>query len=99
MKRLDDSTSRRRITRAEAAGLCKVSPDQAYRLLQRLTKSGRLTRRGTMKGGLVRAPRLKITARGYQITATLKYMRRLGVGIQGATSAVGRSPEPQGGTA
>jgi ATP-dependent DNA helicase RecG len=39
-----------RITRAEAAGLCKLSPDQAYRLLQRLTTSGRLTRRGTKKG-------------------------------------------------
>ena len=39
-----------RITRAEAAGLCKLSPDQAYRLLQRLTKSGRLTRHGTKKG-------------------------------------------------
>jgi len=39
-----------RITRAEAAGLCKLSPDQAYRLLQRLTESGRLTRHGTKKG-------------------------------------------------
>ena len=39
-----------RITRAEAAGLCKLSPDQAYRLLQRLTESSRLTRHGTKKG-------------------------------------------------
>jgi ATP-dependent DNA helicase RecG len=39
-----------RITRAEAAGLCKLSPDQAYRLLQRLTESDRLTRHGTKKG-------------------------------------------------
>ena len=39
-----------RVSRAEAARLCKFSPDQAYRLLQRLTKSGRLTRRGTKKG-------------------------------------------------
>lgn len=39
-----------RITRAEAAGLCKLSPDQAYRLLQRLTESGRMTRHGTKKG-------------------------------------------------
>jgi len=39
-----------RITRAEAAGLCKLSPDQTYRLLQRLTESGRLTRHGAKKG-------------------------------------------------
>ena len=39
-----------RITRAEAAELCKLSPDQAYRLLQRLTESGGLTRHGTKKG-------------------------------------------------
>jgi ATP-dependent DNA helicase RecG len=39
-----------RITRAEAAGLCRLSHDQAYRLLQRLTESGRLTRHGTKKG-------------------------------------------------
>jgi ATP-dependent DNA helicase RecG len=39
-----------RITRAEVAELCKLSPDQAYRLLQRLTESGRLTRHGTKKG-------------------------------------------------
>ncbi len=37
-------------TRAEAAGLCTLSPDQAYRLLQRLTESARLTRHGTKKG-------------------------------------------------
>jgi ATP-dependent DNA helicase RecG len=39
-----------RITRSEAAGLCKLSPDQAYRLLQRLTEGGFLTRHGTKKG-------------------------------------------------
>ena len=39
-----------RITRVEAAELFKVSPDHAYRLLQRLTKSGGLTRLGTKKG-------------------------------------------------
>jgi len=39
-----------RITRAEAAGLCKLSPDQAYRLLQRLTENDRLTRHGIKKG-------------------------------------------------
>lgn len=39
-----------RIIRAEAAGLCNLSPDQAYRLLRRLTESGRLTRYGTKKG-------------------------------------------------
>jgi len=39
-----------RITRAEAAGLCKLSPDQAYRLLQRLTEKGLLSQHGTKKG-------------------------------------------------
>ena len=39
-----------RITRAETAGLCMLSPDQAYRLLRRLTESGRLTRHGAKKG-------------------------------------------------
>jgi len=39
-----------RITRAEAAELCNLSPDQAYRLLKRLTEGGRLTRQGTKKG-------------------------------------------------
>ena len=39
-----------RITRAEAAELCKLSPDQAYRLLQRLIESARLTRHGAKKG-------------------------------------------------
>ena len=38
------------ITRGEAAGLCNLSPDQAYRLLRRLTESGCLTRYGTKKG-------------------------------------------------
>jgi len=40
----------------------------------------------------------KITARGYLITATLKYMRGLGVGIQGATSAVDRGRRATGGS-
>ncbi|MBC7221002.1 putative DNA binding domain-containing protein [Candidatus Bipolaricaulota bacterium] len=39
-----------RITRKEVAELCRLSPDQAYRLLQRLTESGRLTQHGTKKG-------------------------------------------------
>jgi len=39
-----------RITRAEAAELCQLSPDQAYRLLRRLTESARLTRHGVKKG-------------------------------------------------
>jgi len=40
----------RRITRAEVAELCQLTPDQAYRLLQRLAKAGRLTRHGSKKG-------------------------------------------------
>jgi len=39
-----------RITRREAAELCQLSPDQAYRLLQRMTESARLTRHGAKKG-------------------------------------------------
>lgn len=39
-----------RITRGEAAELCRLSPDQAYRLLRRLVRERRLTPRGTKKG-------------------------------------------------
>jgi ATP-dependent DNA helicase RecG len=39
-----------RITRSEAAELCGLSPDQAYRLLIRLAHDGRLVRRGVKKG-------------------------------------------------
>jgi ATP-dependent DNA helicase RecG len=39
-----------RITRGEAAELCGLSPDQAYRLLTRLAENGRLVRRGVKKG-------------------------------------------------
>ncbi|MCP9446720.1 MAG: putative DNA binding domain-containing protein [Nitrospira sp.] len=39
-----------RITRREAAELCRLSPDQAYRLLQRMAKDGRLIRHGSKKG-------------------------------------------------
>jgi len=39
-----------RITRAEAAELCRLSPSQAYRLLQRLVKSGKLVQHGRKKG-------------------------------------------------
>ena len=39
-----------RITRGEAAELCGLSPDQAYRLLTRLAEGGRLVRRGAKKG-------------------------------------------------
>jgi len=39
-----------RITRAEAAELCHLSPPQAYRLLQRLVKSGKLVQHGRKKG-------------------------------------------------
>jgi ATP-dependent DNA helicase RecG len=39
-----------RITRAEAAELCHLSPPQAYRLLQRLVRSGKLVPHGRKKG-------------------------------------------------
>ena len=39
-----------RITRKEAAELCRLSPDQAKRLLKRLTVSGKLEARGVGKG-------------------------------------------------
>ncbi len=39
-----------RITRREAAELCQLSPDQAYRLLVRLCEAGQLMQQGTKKG-------------------------------------------------
>lgn len=39
-----------RITRAQAAELCKITPSQAYRLLRRLAEEGQLMRHGTGKG-------------------------------------------------
>ncbi len=39
-----------RITRREAAELCRLSPDQAYRLLLRLCEDGRLVQHGAKKG-------------------------------------------------
>jgi ATP-dependent DNA helicase RecG len=39
-----------RITRAEVAELCRLSPDQAYRLLTRLVEQGEIVRHGTKKG-------------------------------------------------
>lgn len=38
------------ITRREALDLCRMSPDQAKRLLARLTEEGKLTRHGTRRG-------------------------------------------------
>ncbi len=38
-----------RITRSEAAELCGLSPNQAYRLLMRLAENRRLVRRGAKK--------------------------------------------------
>lgn len=37
----------------DAAELCQLSPDQAYRLLTRLTKEAKLKRHGTKKRSLV----------------------------------------------
>jgi len=39
-----------RITRREAAELCRISPDQAYRLLTRLVGAGQIVRHGSKKG-------------------------------------------------
>lgn len=39
-----------RITRREAAELCRLSPQQAYNLLQRLVKQEKLVRRGKKRG-------------------------------------------------
>ena len=39
-----------RITRREAVELCRLSPDQAYRLLSKLTAEGKLVRHGAKKG-------------------------------------------------
>jgi len=38
------------IRRKDVVELCRLSPDQAYRLLKRLVKKGRLCARGTRKG-------------------------------------------------
>jgi ATP-dependent DNA helicase RecG len=39
-----------RITRSEAAGLCQVGSNQAYRILKKLTNNGLLAKRGDKKG-------------------------------------------------
>ena len=39
-----------RITRGEVAELCRLSPDQAYRLLTQLAEEGRIVRHGSKKG-------------------------------------------------
>lgn len=57
-----------RITRREVAERCRISADQAYRLLTRLLDEGQLVRHGRKKGLGMRGER-NITARGYQITA------------------------------
>lgn len=38
------------IKRSEVAELCKISPDQAKRLLQKLAKAGKLLQHGKGKG-------------------------------------------------
>jgi ATP-dependent DNA helicase RecG len=44
------------ITRMQAADLCSLSPDQASRLLRRLAKEGKLTRRGERKATVYMKP-------------------------------------------
>jgi predicted HTH transcriptional regulator len=39
-----------RVSRAEAAELCAITPDQASRLLRRMLRDGRLTRQGDRRG-------------------------------------------------
>ena len=39
-----------RITRNEAAELCRLSPDQAFRLLKRLVDKGLLVQQGEKQG-------------------------------------------------
>lgn len=45
-----------RITRSEAARLCRISPYQASRLLSSLYQSGRLARRGVKRGTCYELP-------------------------------------------
>lgn len=45
-----------KITRREAAELCQLSPDQAYRLLSKMVQSGRLVLVGTKKGAKYKLP-------------------------------------------
>jgi ATP-dependent DNA helicase RecG len=45
-----------RITRAEVADLCRLSADQAYRLLSRLGRRGRLVQRGSKRGAWYEPP-------------------------------------------
>jgi ATP-dependent DNA helicase RecG len=44
------------ITRHQAAELCSLSPDQASRLLRRLTAEGKLQRQGERKGATYARP-------------------------------------------
>ena len=39
-----------RITRAQAADLCAIAPQQAGRVLRRLSEDGKLRRRGERRG-------------------------------------------------
>lgn len=47
---LQDVDAHGQITRAQAAGLCSLTPDQASRLLRRLAKEGKLNLRGKRWG-------------------------------------------------
>jgi ATP-dependent DNA helicase RecG len=44
------------ISRAQAADLCALAPDQATRLLRRLTQRGELVRRGERRGSVYQRP-------------------------------------------
>ncbi len=44
------------ITRTQAADLCAIAPDQASRLLRRLARAGKLTRRGERRGAVYVKP-------------------------------------------
>lgn len=40
------------ITRADVIELCRITPDQAYKLLNRLKKSGHIEQQGERKGAI-----------------------------------------------
>lgn len=50
-------STNRQITRAQAADLCAITPEQAGRILRRLTQDGKLRRRGERKGTYYELPK------------------------------------------
>ena len=50
-----------RITRAQAADLCAIAPEQASRVLRRLAQEGKLRQQGERKGTYYELPGSMIT--------------------------------------